>query len=136
LSDPKAGLPDFALFIEDFRHSISSVALLEKGWRVFKYGIVYGGSLDIYTVPEAKTAYVYYVSYACRNYSSTTTEICYVIFVVGGSENTFIREFLAPNALVSRVVWGGVAKLIPGDIIRIHASVNAEIVCNVHILEF
>ena len=136
MSDPRAGLPDFALFIEDFKHTISSIAILEKGWRVFKFGAVYGGSLDIYTVPSAKTAYVYYVSYACRNYSSTTTEICSVYFMIEGGYNAFIKEYLAPNAMVSRVAWGGVVKLIAGDIIRIVASANAEIICTVHILEF
>jgi len=123
-------------YISDFRPTISSTALLEKGTRVFRKGSVMGGSVTLYTVPSGRRAYVFYVAYRARNYSTSLTEYCAIYVYIAGDYYAIAQDDIPPGGTAAKTVAGGVARLEAGDSVVLFGFTDVAVDGVVHVLEF
>jgi len=122
-------------FIQDFKATISTASLLEKGSRIFKDSIVYNGTVTMYTVPTGKTAYLYLMNFVGINYSSTYNEYLELRVIVGGTIYALISVLLKPGEVRDGRAFAGLAKLVEGDSVVLYAASDVLARASIHVLE-
>ena len=123
-------------FIQDFKATISTASLLEKGARVFKDSIVSSGTVVMYTVPTGKTAYLYFANFYGNNSSTTATDVFGIDIIVGVTTHPLITVLLKPGEVRDGRAFAGLAKLVEGDKVELYAGPYTTARAAIHVLEF
>jgi hypothetical protein len=135
--DP-AGYPDFTqiFYMYDLSPYGSALKMIKSGTQKVLFGSVQNGYITLYTVPSGKLAFLYYLVFSARNFSSTVTEQAKVEYLIGGARSTYILlHYIPPNGSVAIGIAFTFMMMSAGDSIILRADADVGAYASIVVVE-
>ena len=135
--DP-AGYPDFTqiFYMYDLSPFGSALKMIKTGTQKVLFGSVQNGSITLYTVPSGKMAFLYYLVFSARNFSSTATEQAIVQYLIGGARSTYILlYYIPPNGAIATGIAFTFMMMSAGDSIILRADTDVAAYAAIVVVE-